>query len=296
MAYDPVFLLPTPRTGGTLLVSMLGVHSSLALCYELFETDLPRVAILSLGSELDVLREVALLESPKEAMRTLAQKQSVLRIFVARAMRSGLTITDIVNQLDVLARRGEKFETIDGRLNFIEGLMQLKMRKDGKNRWGGKHRVSAEILAQRWPSATTFMMVRDPRDIYASRKSIGSFSETPAAFAEEWAEKITSLMSFCERQPNTRRMVRYEDLIEDPKTVIAGLLDMVGLPFESNILQFHEQDLTLFRFPAGHLSAARIAEGLNSRTVGRWKAELSYEETRTIQAKTAVHLDRFGYL
>jgi hypothetical protein len=285
----PVFVWPMARSGGTLLATLLGAHSRIAMSYEIYEDDLFSAS----GSALAPLEALAALRAARGRVNAIAQPR--LRAFVARAHRGGVGPELLEEELRAYAAEGGSFATLDARLDFIERLMRLKMRRDGKSIWGGKAKAELDVLARRHPGGALFMMLRDGRDVLASRMHTGSFDKDPAAVANEWRSRLQAFSRFAELHPARARFVVYERLIREPRAVLDEMFTSIGLAFEPAVLDYQSADLTLVRHSYGHLSAQRIAEGLNDRTIGRWRSELSAQQAQAFESVAADELRRWGY-
>ena len=71
---------------------------------------------------------------------------------------------------------------------FLSRLLDDYARKQGKPRWAEKtpgNIIHAERLFDLWPNAKLIHIVRDPRDIFASRRQAKKWDD-PDYFAELW--------------------------------------------------------------------------------------------------------------
>lgn len=109
-----------------------------------------------------------------------------------------------------------------------------------------------EILAA-FPDARVINMVRDPRDVLISQKNkwkrrfLGAKAIPVREAIRAWANYhpylIAKLWSSCIHQAarfhsDTRVMtLRFEDLLENPEHTVRALVDFVGVPFETEMLQ-----------------------------------------------------------
>jgi hypothetical protein len=290
----PVFVWPMARSGGTLLATLIGAHSRIAMSYEIYEDGL----LGDDGAPLEVGQAAAILASARNASAekwVAGIKERAFRAFVARAHRGGLPPETVLNELRAHQAQGAGFDSLDGRLDFVERLMRVKMQRDGKDIWGGKAKAELADLARRNPRAAIFMMVRDGRDILASRSNTGSFNKDARTVAKEWVEKLDEFSAFARRQPGRAQLVVYEDLVREPRRVLGEIFGAVGVPFEESVLRYETAELSLVRHSYGHLSAKRIAEGLNDKTVGRWRREVDAEALRVFEEVAGEHLRRWNY-
>ena len=128
------------------------------------------------------------------------------------------------------------------------------------------------VLARALPGARVLWCLRDPRDLavsnlaqpfsgprYAWATSLGGIARRVAAHHRlvwHWAEAC----------PLPLRFVRYEALVEDPETVMSGVLGFLGLPAEPACLVPHRSERHL-----NTASFAQIREPIHTRSVGRWR-------------------------
>ncbi len=297
MTKPPVFLRPVGRSGGTLFVTMLDAHPDLAMSYEIYEDRLLDVSgqpmvPQAIATELEQRRPA---DHNQDAwIKALADRN--LQVFMWRARRAGLDVDEVLAQFHEFAEAGKTFRTLDGRLELIERLMIYKMTKLGKKVWGGKAAVDPRALHTRHPDASFFIMVRDGRDILASRLNTGEFETDPRKVADEWVGMLSDFHAFAS-QANVRAMeIRYEKLVDEPEHVLREVCEQVGVDYSPLMLSYHEQDMSLFRNPYGHLSHHQIARGLNTETIGRWRRDLSTEQVDAFCEVAGELLDKLGYL
>jgi hypothetical protein len=95
--------------------------------------------------------------------------------------------------------------------------------------------------AQWWPTARFIYMTRDPRDIYTSYKKRDIKNNRPItsieSFAVTWGDSARTLLN-CQRQvaPQNRLVLRYEDLVANPQTVMQSVADFLGIDFAPGLL------------------------------------------------------------
>ena len=71
--------------------------------------------------------------------------------------------------------------------------------------------------------------------------------------------------------------------------------DFLELPWDDQLLSFHNQDLTIYRKETGHLSAAQVNQPINTQSVGRWQNDLSAAEIDEFETVAGSALVDFGY-
>ena len=293
----PVFVWPMARSGGTLFTTILGVHSQVAMSYEIYEEELrnPDNSVASAAALLQTLKRLAAAGLDEKSFYA-AFPRGRLRSFMARAHRGGLGPAAVIEVLQGFVDGGGSFEEIDGRLDFIEALMRAKMLRESKLVWGGKAKVSLDLIGRRHPAACVFMMVRDGRDILASRMNVGNFSTDPATVAEEWITALGQFEVFASVHSGTAMVIQYERLVESAESVLREACAAANVEFEAGMLTYEHAPLSLLDNPFGHLSAKRISEGINGGTVGRWERDLDVAAVKSFEAVAGEKLREYCYL
>lgn len=287
------FIIPRPRTGGTLLASMLNAHSQISFCYEIFPElllykDGTAFSVDDLKARLDALSDL----SPEGVVKELPRDS--FRVFVARARRSGLEPADLRAVLSKFV--GRSLSSDAARLEFVEALMRFQGHKEGVPVVGAKMKAAPELLIERHPDATFLMLVRDGRDVFASRKTKGNFSKTPQETAQDWIDGLDHLNRHYKGTAANAHFVNYENLVANPKAELSKVTQLMGLNFESAMINYEQSQQTLFANAHGHLSAEQLKTGLNDSSVGKWRSILSSQEVAEFQQVARPYLEEFGYL
>tara|TARA_R110002096_G_scaffold154_19_gene861 strand:+ start:762 stop:2435 length:1674 start_codon:yes stop_codon:yes gene_type:complete len=125
------------------------------------------------------------------------------------------------------------------------------------------------------PSARFVFTDRDWRDIatsiysvrlghsqpYATRlDDIRHYIELQADLVQFWAELLGPDL----------RIIRYEDLVQQPQDTVSGLLQWLGESWEDSCLSFHE-----LKNSVRTASVWQVREPLHSKSIGRWR---NYEQ------------------
>lgn len=158
--------------------------------------------------------------------------------------------------------------------------------------WPRKYRlkyVVAKFLQARWVH-----MIRDGRDSYCSACEHPNVPQSKSLkqFVQYWQ---TSNRLIERIVPEERRIeVRYEDLTSDPDREIPRIMAFLGVRAEDS--QFHPaeaRDLPSIHKREWH---QRLAQPLDTQSVGRHAAELSEAEQRRFVALSRDRLTEYGYL
>ena len=92
-----------------------------------------------------------------------------------------------------------------------------------------------------FPNAWFILMVRDGRDVVASLKTRLGSAEKGVA---RWVRDNTKVIAHLDDEDTI--LLRYEDLIENPRTELQRVCKGVGLPFSDDMLRYHEVEREWF--------------------------------------------------
>lgn len=273
---NPIFVVAIPRSGGTLLTTMLDAHEQVGMSYEIYGELLSDEHNVPYQTQqlLQALHS-AVGSSPERTNPLGGLQPSNLRTFIARALRSGISLGDIIKSCQGIAESYEDFSSQDARLDLVESLMIAKATNLGRPIWGGKTREPLEELAERYSSGRFLMMYRDFRDILTSRRQYGFRSSDDAvASTGEWRAQIEDFVSSSKRLGLQSMLVDYEVLCRQPQSAVQIITNFLGIEPSQSMVHFERLDPPLFSNSFGHLSAESLKLGINSTSIGRWRKEL----------------------
>jgi hypothetical protein len=289
----PLFVYPLARSGGTLMATMLDAHPEMAMSYEIYED----LLVDAEGAILTVKQAQDMTSGPHSDDKAWVKSISSpkFKSFCARALRAGLKPTDVTSSLEWAKTHLQSFESLENRLQFIHRLMKLKAEKTNKPIWGGKAKVNLEDLINAEPSAYILAMVRDGRDILASRKTKGNFNSEPASVARDWVNYIKSFKDFLDKHPESGQFIHYENLVNDPEPQLREVCSAVGIDFSKEMVHYHKSDIALFDNSYGHLSSEQLKSGLSSASIGQYASLLSKQEILEFENIAKDLLTEFEY-
>lgn len=179
----------------------------------------------------------------------------------------------------------------------------------GKMRWLEKtpqHVFLIDDILHSVPNALFIEIVRDPRDILASKKKRKQTIRTASYFQGEqkrvqilervydpfwetleWRMALRAGQLARLKHPDKVYSIRYEDLVAEPDSTISGVCDFLDMEFTPDML-----DVRWWNTAEGDRSARK---GIVSDAVGRWQATLSPAEVGLCQWISGAALDRVGY-
>ena len=176
----------------------------------------------------------------------------------------------------------------------------------GKQRWIEKtpqHVFLVEEILHSVPAAQFVEILRDPRDILASKKKRHQTSRVASAEnrtlalervydpfwdALEWRFAVRAGQRARASLPDRLYTVRYEDLVQQPETTIQGVCAFLGLDFVPQML-----DVRWWNTAEGDRSDRK---GIVSDALGRWAQTLSPAEVGLAQRVTGAVFRQVGYV
>ena len=259
MPFAPIFVVGVGRSGTSLVQSMLAAHSQLAF-----------------PPETQFVRRYV-------GRGRLARRY---RGGGVPAVRAALQDDDRIGRLGldldrVLARytRGAPFSETD----LYETLLTefAKMRR--KPRVGDKDPRCVEylpLLVRHWPAAHVVHVIRDPRDVLASRKK-AAWSRHRSSIAHMFVNRV-QLRAGVGSGPRLYgpryHEVVYEMLLAEPEATLRRLTERLGMAYEEDMLDFSDAARTLVS--TGELAWKRETLGpLLTANAGKWRRELANWES-----------------
>lgn len=276
MQEAPIFIVGVPRSGTTLLSSLLGAHSRLSCGPE--TQVFAQLPIRSMA-----LRRQLLQDWPNNAVRALARIEHV-----------GGNVADYYGiSSDELA---EWLRQQPASLSAVFGAIpEVFRRKCGAARWVEKtpnHLSRVATIRQVFPQARIIRIVRDPRAVAVSLQRVPwGPSDYHAALGLWWKfDSISEAFFASDRWATT---VRYEDLLRAPEDSLRGLCDFIGEDYESRMIDNAASGRLVNA--SNEPWKAKAAEAVDASRTDAWKRDLGHEERRFSEAALGDRLADFGY-
>lgn len=291
-----VFVCGLSRSGTTLLATALDAHPRIAMGYELLPPPIPDMAnaldtferTLQLTNG-DLRQSVRVLRGPHPAAEKLGQ-------WFMRCHRAGLDAGEIRDALRIGATSGRqsRCETFRERLSLATSAIDHVRRRTGAllagfklpgNRFHSYHKA--------FPAARFVGIIRDPRDTYLSQRR-HEFVAGAGQFAGRWNAKVRALEEVTRAHPGSAVLLRYEDLVRDPESVLQRVFAMLDVDLTDDVLRFHESDATVFDSP--HPETAHLRRGFTTDRIAGWRSLLGDDEAYTIRRRCRRAMSRLDYL
>ena len=155
--------------------------------------------------------------------------------------------------------------------------------------------MELDLLAKLFPNCKPVFLIRDPRDVLLSMRAFNekrglyefheAHSKDLGALLFSMAANAFQLTGQFDQYSGEKLLVRYENLVRDPRATLRQLGDFIGI--DVSVLPE-----SVFELPAqnAHTTASSRAESM-----GRWRTELTPTETAMADWFFKPFLTRFGY-
>jgi Sulfotransferase family len=277
----PLFVGGCGRSGTTLAVDLLGMHSRLSPVYETaFVIDLPPLLFRDTGLSAlvvaDRIRDIMAAWS-RELPHQPHEKKSYERywhgphhVLFDRAFALART--------EALIERFLAAEPEDGFRDFVGALFAEHARLDGKPGWINKtprYVLMLGTLLHLFPDMIYIDCVRDPRDAVASMLSRSWGPKSAEEGARFWLACVEKAAAFRRKAPDRHVEIRYEALLAEPRAVLAATLARLGLADESEAMLARYRERVALRPDRGAERDPAVA-GPVAEIAGAAMARLGY--------------------
>ncbi len=298
---EAVFIGGVPRSGTTLMRTVLQKHSRIAIADEnhFMGHMLPRLGVRhdlrrfgDLHDDANVRRFVAHLYGPFMEGSRLREVSPYWRWLTMRVPRE---------EVEARILRGERSER-----GVFTALLRTYADRRSRAIYGEKtpaHVRWAGELLDWYPTARFIQMIRDPRAVYRSEVKrrrahavtfpyryvvrvpllLRAFCLAEVCWA--WIDAVHRHRALTRAYPDRYRLVRFEDLVATPETEIPAICAFLGVPFVPRML---EQEVVSQGDRQGEA-------GFDAGAADRWRSQVTAGEIRWIARLLGARLDEMGY-
>ena len=158
------------------------------------------------------------------------------------------------------------------------------------------------MLGRLYPRARFVHILRDGRAVAASlvrQRWVDPATGEPIWYCKDlegasryWVEVVASVRQQAAQVPGRYMELRYEDLVQEPRSTMRQVLAFLGEPWSERVLRHQESDVVLSEREA---SSDAVKAPVNLRALNRWRGQLSDVELRQMDARADALLERLGY-
>lgn len=136
-------------------------------------------------------------------------------------------------------------------------------------------------------------LVRDVRGVLASLTSVTwSPTDVQMWFPRLWSFCNLYLHEALAEQTHRYMLIRYEDLVQEPREALDRMCRFLGVPFQEQMLDHTRRGQRHAHEP----SHANVLKPVLPQRADSWRSSLSEELQRRCLTQAAEGLERFGYL
>jgi hypothetical protein len=178
------------------------------------------------------------------------------------------------------------------------------MHHEKKTRWGNhtpRDIFNIQDIISFFPSARIIICIRDVRDFllsYQGMRNVATCQAQTERISHLYHPVVTSLLWKAtmrkinlvqELVPKENwQIVKYEELVQTPQTIVPAICQTVGLNFETQMLDVESNN-------SSEVTYRRKKGGIFSESVGRWRTKLAAEDVYIAQKVARKELVKFGY-
>jgi len=160
---------------------------------------------------------------------------------------------------------------------------------------------SGQLIWELYPGAKEIFLMRDPRDMLASMLAFNEKRgrvdfgrqrvETDADFVRRLARGVSNVMENWQMRREQAHLVRYEDLVTSPESVLREILDYVGVDSSADMVQ---RVLRQASEPDSKL-AFHMTSRDQGASIGRWERDLPGDIQTLCNEEFGTALVELGY-
>jgi len=269
----PVFVVGMPRSGTTLLSSLLDAHPDLVIAPE---------------------------------------THYFTRCWTGEPIRTHDDADRMLNRLDQqpgvhdMDLSDEEWDTIRGRVqahgtpthgDVLRVLLETFASRMEAPAWGEKtpdHLRFVPEMHRQFPEAVFVAIIRDPRDVILSLKGLPWSRNTLPEQAWTWRRYAARTVQYHQDYADRFFGLRYEDLITNPGGTLRELCAFLGMPFRASMLELEEQAARPFdagREPWKQKSGRQI----DASNREKWRTQMPESERVLVELIVGHWLTDYGY-
>lgn len=272
----PIFIVGVPRSGTTLLATILGAHPRIVSGHE--------THFFGDSFSEGIAREIV--QDPHWPSRAIDYLLTIPVTDTSVRPLHGLSREELTA---ALAARRPSISSV------LSGLMELRLASQGGLRWCEKtpdHLPHVARIRRHYPDSPIIRIVRDPRAVAASllRLPWGPRSLLAALCLYRGYENRSA--RFFETDPGSHT-VRYEDLLHDAESTAKQLCHVIGEPFDPMMLDTAESAKLMN--PLDHPWKTRAAQPIDATRAESWREAFLDDDLRLTDAMLGDVIRAHGY-
>lgn len=281
-----IFIGGVGRSGTTLLVDLLGLHTKLSPLYETyFVTQLAGLLFLQNSlSKVELHTSIkACVEAWTKPLPHQPHNKRAHERYIHGPHHILFSHDFAMECTDRLLKDLSKGDILKSFRSFMDTLFGEHARKNNKPIWVNKtpeYITCLPLLRLLYPSMRFIHCVRDGRDVACSAMTRSWGPKNVRDAALWWKGLLQHGQAFQQRFPTQLYVLRYEDLLAHPQQELGKLLSWLAQePQEDEMLRLH----------------TRHCLGLQKARMGTWRSTWSPAQIQEFESIAGESLMHFGY-
>lgn len=268
----PLFIVGMPRSGTTLLASMLNASPDLAVT-----------------PETDYFPNFWRSCERSRCMDTPGRRGRFIHRWLnsPEAQRLGLGVEETLGlEAKLIARAA-------GHAEILGSTLQLYADRRGKRRWGEKtpaHVFHVQTIQRLFPNSMVIQIVRDPRDILLSLERVPFASGNLIRYMRLWKSAVNTAPLNSQRY----RVVRYEDILAAPEATLRGLSSFVEIEYSTAMVHPDQSEDRMVDAVAEPWKSKAV-KPLDPNNRDKWRQQMAQRDRRLVSNLAGHEITRFGY-
>jgi len=274
-SYQPFFILSAGRSGSTLLRTILSRDESIVIPPESDDL-IPQWCVYFLKNQNQSWTNLI------DGMIQISRANSAMKYWEVdydKLKKELLNISEQSRSLDQIISVTYRF---------------WRNSKDCK--WGDKTPyllLQTDYLNQVFPKARYVFMIRDGRDVVASR--IKAFKrENIEKAANRWINSLKEMERLISRIDQSNYIIiKYEDLVTNPNNTVSNVCEFLNISFTEELLN-HDKQLDLGDTIMEH--HANSNKAVSVKAIGNYVNTMKKDELLKLNSKISIYLKTYNYL
>lgn len=258
------FILGRPRSGTTLLRSLLDAHPNVIIPLE----------------HSNMIHLYMKYRSKKTRITDQISEQFIKDFLQAKIIREQwkLNADDIIKNMQTL--NGRKF-SFTAMIKMVYAGYQSVHPKENILVMGDKSPVNslyAPEIVKVFPDAKFIHVVRDYRANLASMLKLDIFSPSASVILMQWTKSARQISRLAVIYPDRFLVIRYEDFVNDPATYFRKICVFLEIPYIAEVLEPEKRKKTVKSSYASDFITTwqpDLAGNISTDNIDKWKSELS---------------------
>jgi len=277
LSEPPIFVIGAERSGTTLLMTILGCHSRIAVpevawFYPRFYPYLQTYGDLSDRLHLRVLIEEMIFGLKTPFWGIQANPKTIVDDILERVLEPSFA-------------------------GVYNAILQWYANSVGKPRWGEKTPFNLffiDAILSDFPNARFIYLIRDGRDVSAEYLESAFGPTNIYVAATVWKLAQDAVKPWREKLQEEQWLdVRYETLVCKPEETIQAVCQFLGETYEPDMLNFYQTDIAQRRSQARDHKP--LGHPISDRYIGIYQALLSQRDQRIFAGIAGEELAQLGY-